>query len=94
MSDNPSTIEAGEGAPQGFGWNDSAELHKCEDGGGVFHRFKTIRRGTVAELIRFVIDMPEDRQQDYAIQKDGDRTFRIGDIRSLSRRRDFPKATG
>ena len=92
MSDTPSTIEAGDGAPKGFGWNDSAELHKCEDGGGLFHRFKTIRRGTVAELIRFVMDMPEDRQQDYAIQKDGDRTFRVGEIRSLWRRADFPKA--
>lgn len=92
MSDTPSTIETSTTAPKGFGWEDSAELHKCEDGGGLFHRFKTIRRGTVAELIRFVLGMPEDRQDDYAIQKDGDHTFRIGEIRRLSRRADFPQA--
>ncbi|WP_067733403.1 hypothetical protein [Novosphingobium naphthalenivorans] len=90
MSDTPSTIQNDEGAPKGFGWNDSAELHKCEDGGGLFHRFKTIRRGTVAELVHFVMDLPEEKQQDYAIQKDGDHTFRIGEIRNLYRRPDYP----
>ncbi len=90
MSDTPSTIQASDGASSGFGWNDSAELHKCEDGGGLFHRFKTIRRGTVAQLIDFVMDLPEAKQADYAIQKDGDHTLRIGEIRSLFRRPDFP----
>jgi hypothetical protein len=94
MSDTPSTIHAGENAPKGFGWNDSAELHKCEDGGGLFHRFKTLRRGTVAELIHFVMGLPEEKQQDYAIQKDGDHTLKIGEIRSLSRRSDFPAQAG
>ena len=91
MSDIPSTIQAGGGEPTGFAWNDSAELHKCEDGGGLFHRFKTLRRGTVAELIEFVMDLPEEKREDYAIQKDGDRTFKIGEIRALYRRSDFPK---
>ncbi|MGF7152573.1 hypothetical protein [Novosphingobium gossypii] len=90
MSDTPSTIETGNTYPKGFGWDDSAELHKCEDGGGLFHRFKTIRRGTVAQLIAFVMGLPEDKQDDYAIQKDGDHTLRIGEIRRLSRRDDFP----
>ncbi|PNU02838.1 hypothetical protein [Novosphingobium guangzhouense] len=90
MSDTPSTIETSTTPPKGFGWDDSAELHKCEDGGGLFHRFKTIRRGTVAELIGFVMGLPEEKQDDYAIQKDGDHTFRIGEIRRLSRRADFP----
>ncbi len=91
MSDFPSTIETSTTPVEGFGWGDSAELHKCEDGGGLFHRFKTIRRGTVAELIAFVMAMPEDRQDDYAIKKDGDHTLRIGYIRGLSRRADFPQ---
>ena len=94
MSDTPSTIQNDEGGPKGFGWTDSAELHKCEDGGGLFHRFKTIRRGTVAELIHFVMDLPEEKREDYAIQKDGDHTFKIGEIRSLYRRSDFPKDLG
>lgn len=92
MSDIPSTIGTSSVPPRAFGWLDTAELHRCEDGGGLFHNFKTIRRGTVAELIRFVMGMPEDKQEDYAIEKDGDHTLRIGEIRNLSRRADFPQA--
>jgi hypothetical protein len=90
MSDSPSTFHGESGGSSGFGWKDSAELHKCADGGGLFHRFKTIRRGTVAELIDFVMDLPEEKQQDYAIQKEGDHRLTIGEIRSLFRRPDFP----
>jgi hypothetical protein len=91
MSDTPSTIQGEPEAPRGFGWNDSAELHKCADGGGLFHRFKTIRRGTVAQLIDFVMDLPEEKQREYAIQKEGDHRLSIGEIRALFRRADFPK---
>lgn len=94
MSETPSTIQSDNGAPASFGWDDSAELHKCEDGGGLFHHFKTIRRGTVAELVAFVMDLPEAKQQDYAIEKDGDHTMKIGEIRGLYRRADFPKRSG
>lgn len=90
MSNTPSTIQNDGSASHGFGWNDAAELHKCEDGGGLFHRLKTIRRGTMAELIHFVMELPEEKREDYAIQKDGDRMFKIGEIRSLARRPDFP----
>jgi len=93
MSDTPSTIETGSNNPaKGFGWDDTAQLHKCQDGGGLFHNLKTIRRGSMAELVEFVMNLPEDKQGDYEIEKDGDHTFRIGEIRSLYRRADFPKA--
>lgn len=90
MSDNPTTIQGESPRFSSTNWNDAAELHKCEDGGGLFHRLKTIRRGTLAELITFVLSMPDDQQDDYAIQKEGDHQLRIGEIRNLSRRADFP----
>jgi len=90
MSDTPTTTDAEPGRANGVGWNDAAELHRCEDGGGLFHRFKTIRRGSLAELIGFVISLPDAQQADYAIQKEGDHQMRIGEIRALSRRADFP----
>ena len=90
MSDTPTTIDGESGQPSSAGWNDAAELHKCEDGGGLFHRLKTIRRGTLAELISFVLSLPDEDQGDYAIQKEGDHQMRIGEIRNLSRRADFP----
>ena len=90
MSDIPSTVQSESGGHSSIGWNDAAELHKCEDGGGLFHRLKTLRRGTLAELVRFVMSLPDEQQQDYAIEKEGDHQLRIGEIRSLARRADFP----
>ncbi|MPS67033.1 MAG: hypothetical protein E2586_00865 [Novosphingobium sp.] len=89
MSDFPTTIQ---GIPAGEspGWNDGAELHKTADGGGLFNVFKGIRRDTVANLIRYVMHLPEADQAGYAVQKDGDRLLEIGDIRRLYRRTDFP----
>jgi hypothetical protein len=82
MSDTPTTIEGEPSHSSGMGWS--------EDGGGLFHRLKTIRRGTLAELIAFVLAMPDEQQGDYAIQKEGDHQLLIGEIRNLSRRADFP----
>jgi hypothetical protein len=90
MSNSPSTFRGESSGPGGIDWDDTAELHKREDGGGVGHRFKTVRRGTFAELIDFVMDHPEARQADYAIQKSGDRLYEIGEIRTLFHRDDFP----
>ncbi|KQM18834.1 hypothetical protein [Novosphingobium sp. Leaf2] len=90
MSETPSTIDSGDTPAQSFGWDDTAELHKCADGGGLFHNLMTIRRGTVADLIRYVVSLPEEKQEDYAIQKDGDHTLNIAEIRRLRRRDDFP----
>ncbi|MGH6743604.1 hypothetical protein EDF58_1011382 [Novosphingobium sp. PhB57] len=89
MSDFPTTIQ---GIPAGDspGWNDGAELHKATDGSGLFNVFKAIRRDTVANLIRYVMHLPEADQVNYSVQKDGDRLLEIGDIRRLYRRTDFP----
>lgn len=93
MSENPTTIQGEPDRGASIGWNDAAQLHKCEDGGGVFHRFKTIRTGSVAELASFILSLPDDQQSDYAILKEGDRRFTIEEIRDLSRRPDFPRAS-
>ncbi|MEW9853668.1 hypothetical protein [Novosphingobium sp. M1R2S20] len=90
MSDNPTTIQAGPAGAARVGWDDAAQLHKCEDGGGIFHRFKTIRNGSLAELVAFVMSLPEDQQDDYGILKEGDHRMKIGEIRNLWRRDDFP----
>ena len=91
MSSNPTTFQGESGGPGGIDWTDSSEMLRKEDA-GVGFRFKTIRRGTFAEMISFVMSLPESEQEHYAIQKSGDRRFEIGDIRNLARRPDFPKA--
>ena len=90
MSSNPTTFQGESGGQPGPDWDDSASLLKRESGGVAFN-FQTIRRGTFAELITFVMNLPEAEQGDYAIQKSGDRRFEIGEIRSLHRREDFPR---
>ena len=89
MSNHPSTTHGDAFTTAGIEWNDAAELHKTSDG-GVFGSLSTIRRGTLAELIAFVLNLPEEQQVDYIIQKAGDRQFRLAEIRSLSRRADYP----
>ncbi len=35
-------------------WDDHSELHRKDDGGGVFSGFKTIRSGSLAELVAWL----------------------------------------
>lgn len=90
MSTSPSTFKA-EPAGHGIDWDDPSSLHRGDDGGGVLHDLKTIRHGTLAELVRFVLTLPEGQRPRYAIQKSGDHRLSIGEILALSRRPDFPR---
>jgi hypothetical protein len=88
---HPSTFKA-QPSNSGIGWDDSASLHRSDDGGGLLGSFKAVRHGSLAELIRFVRSLPEHEQPDYAIEKAGDHRLPIGEILALSRRADFPAA--
>ena len=79
MSDSPS-IE----------WNDAASLHRSNDGGGLLSELKAVRHGTLAELIHFVMTLPESERANYVIEKAGDHRLSAGEILALSRRPDFP----
>jgi hypothetical protein len=90
MSTSPSTFKAEPGNSR-IDWDDPSSLHRGDDGGGLLHDLKTLRHGTLAELIRFVLTLPEEQQPRYAIEKSGDHRLSIGEILALSRRPDFPK---
>ena len=49
-----------------------------------------MRSGTLAELVHFVIALPESERADYTIEKKGDHRLTAGEIAALSRRPDFP----
>jgi hypothetical protein len=89
MTDHPSTFR-GEDVPSGMGWDEAAQLHLSNDGGGVFSALKTVRSGTLAELIHFVIALPESERAGYTIEKKGDHRLSSGEIAALARRPDFP----
>ncbi len=83
MSDsaNPAHIE----------WNDLAELHEKDDGGGILSGLKGIRQATLAELVRYIAQLPEAEREQYVIYKAGDHRLEIGEIMLLSRRPDLPR---
>lgn len=88
---NPSTFKAESNGPSGPGWDDRAALHRSNDGGGLLYDLKAVRHGSLADLVRFVISLPEDEQSHYVIEKAGDHRLSIGEILALSRRADFPR---
>jgi hypothetical protein len=90
MSDTPTTFHAEPAGAPSAGWNDHAELHRADDGGGLLSGMKQIRSGTLAEMIRFVLTLPEAEQPHYAIAKSGDHVMRYGEILALARRSDYP----
>ena len=73
-------------------WDDHSELHRKDDGGGVFSGFKTIRSGSLAELVAFVASLPDDEQGDYELVKSGDHRLSLSEIMALASRSDFPGA--
>ncbi|HEX8058937.1 MAG TPA: hypothetical protein VF481_19870 [Novosphingobium sp.] len=87
---NPSTIKAEPNSNSGPRWDDPASLHRSNDGGGLLSELKTLRHGTLAELVHYVANLPEEEQPGYAIEKAGDHRLSIGEILALSRRSDFP----
>lgn len=91
MSSSPSTFRAEPGGG-GFDWDDPSALHRTDDGGGILHDLKAVRHGSLAELVRFVLTLPEEQRSRYAIDKSGDHRLGIGEILALSRRADFPAA--
>ena len=94
MSSNPTTFHAEPFDPDHSDWNDHAALHRRPDGAksDMLRGFDVIREGTFAEMIRFVMTLPEADRTGLMIQKSGDRVFGIGEITALARRDDFPQA--
>ena len=96
MSDNddtdshPSTIKAQDTHREGIDWNDHATLHLKHDGQGLFDALKGIQRGTLAQLVTMVSNMPADERSKYVIQKAGDHQLGTSEIMALAAREDFP----
>lgn len=94
MSQHPTTFAGENPHDEGAGWNDCATLHRLDGGGGLLHAFKSIRKGTLAELARFVSTLPESERPHYMIEKAGDRQYHLREIMALVRRPDFPLSSG
>lgn len=90
MTDYPSTYRAAETHSAGVDWNDHATIHRRGDGQGLLDGMKAINRGTLAEMVAMIADMPEEERRDYVIQKAGDHKLDTAEIMALAGREDFP----
>lgn len=91
MSDHPSTFE---GAPVEGGehaWDDRAALHAKSTSDGILSGGNALKRGTFAEIIRALIEMPSEERDEYVIEKAGDRKYSAAEAQALASREDFPE---
>ncbi|HSM53836.1 MAG TPA: hypothetical protein VK839_06625 [Erythrobacter sp.] len=73
-------------------WDAYSSLHRADDGGGLLDAAKILRQGTLGELVRYVMLLPEDKRMEYAIQKAGGRRLDYADIAALAAREGFPRS--
>ena len=90
MTDHPSTYRAADTHSDGIAWDDRASIHRRGDGQGLLDGMKALNRGTLAEMVQMIADMPESERGDYVIQKAGDHKLDTAEIMALARRADFP----
>lgn len=90
MTDHPTTFRAEPADLDDPDWDDRATLYKIDEGKGLLGGFDGLRRGTLAELVRFVQSLPEDDRREYAIQESGDKRYGPAEIAVLAGHADFP----
>ena len=90
MTDHPSTFNAADTDLDRVEWGDYASIHLKNDGGGVLDGLKAVYRGTLAEMVGMIHNMPADERSQYVIQKSGDHRLELPEIMALARRPDFP----
>ena len=89
MSRTPPTFGTDPRLHGDVGWDDYCTLHR-DPGGGLLYELKSVRRGILAELIRFVMLLPESERRAYTIEKPGDHQLDYREIANLAGRADFP----
>lgn len=72
-------------------WQDRAAIHAADDGQGILDGSKALRRGSFAEMIAHLMQLPEGVRGQYLIQKAGDRAYSAAEAAVLASRADFPE---
>lgn len=102
MSHNPTTFAGESGGEEHFDWDDAAVLHHRGNGSangngagaGMLNDFTGARRGSFADLIRYVANLPEDDRREYTVERAGDREYQHFEVTRLYQRADFPRSAG
>ena len=91
MSDHPSTFSGTPNKSGEYAWDDRAALHAKSTSDGILSGANALRRGTFAEMIWSLLQMPEEKRDEYVIEKAGDREYSAAEADALASREDFPK---
>ena len=72
-------------------WTARAEAHHRDDGGSdMFYDFKQLRTGPLAEVVRWVRDLPRDERARVIVDAAGLGSLNIHEVNALAARPDFP----
>ncbi len=72
-------------------WNMPATLHARDDGGSDMHvDFRTVRKGSLGDLVREVAAMSGDDRARLVIDVSGGSTLSVAEILALAKREDLP----
>ena len=89
MTNHPGTIQGESSSPAGLDWSTHASIHLA-GGGGILEAFGGVHRGTLAQMVAMIRNMPEEERATYVIYKDGDHILTVPEIMALAARPDFP----
>lgn len=72
-------------------WDAAAQVHERDDGGSdMFYDFKTLKSGSLAELVAYVMALPMEQRVRVVIDAVGVGSLNIHDVALLAERNDFP----
>ncbi|WP_340313024.1 hypothetical protein [Rhizorhabdus argentea] len=73
-------------------WDAAAEVHERDDGGSdMYYGFKTLKGGSLAELVAYVMALPTEQRERVVIDAAGVGSMNIHEIGALAERSDFPE---
>ncbi|MCX9148718.1 hypothetical protein [Erythrobacter sp. WG] len=93
MSDHLSTFGGGTTPSGEQAWADRAAIVPAAQGAQLSEGV-AIRRGTFAEMIRHIAQLPEGEREGYVIQKAGDRIYTAAEAMALASEPGFPAKDG
>jgi hypothetical protein len=90
MTDHPSTFKGDTAPSSEEAWDDRATIVPAKQDAQLSSGGLPLLRGTFAEMIRHISQLPEEDRHGYVIQKAGDRTYSADEAMALASRPGFP----
>ena len=89
MTNHPGTTQGESSSPIELDWSTHASIHLA-GGGGILEGFGGVHRGTLAQMVGLIRNMPPADRAKYVIYKDGDHILTVPEIMALAARPDCP----